>query len=203
MHNAKSDVDRNSGLGNPIVSLSDGSLSLLQPENSAGLTVVDSWHAHDFEPWIAAWDYWNSNVVYSGMCALNEQYGMPAHEHTRRGRPQDEGMGHPPGRVLTTIRQQAVRIFAATSLLRTLNLYRFDAGVTTIQSHPHIEHILAVGRCASDSLNLFGTVFETYDFDHQLQQHSSHLRLAEATCAAHRNRRRGRSMARQMASVNS
>ena len=23
---------------------------------------------------------------------------------------------------------------------------RFDAGVTTIQSHPHIEHIIAVGR---------------------------------------------------------
>lgn len=80
---------------------------------------------------------------------------MPTHERTRRGRPQDEGVGHPPGRVLTTVRQQTVHIVAVTSLLRALNLYRFDAGVTTIQSHPHIEHILAVGRCASDTLNVF------------------------------------------------
>lgn len=72
MHISASNAERDSGLGSLIVSQSDGSLSLLQPENSVGLTVVDSWHAHDFEPWIAAWDYWNTNIVYSGMCALNE-----------------------------------------------------------------------------------------------------------------------------------
>lgn len=30
---------------------------------------------------------------------------------------------------------------------------RFDAGVTTIQSHPHIEHIIAVGRSVYDRLH--------------------------------------------------
>lgn len=68
------DTVMHSGLGNLIVSLSDGSLSLLQPEDSTGLAVTDSWHAHDYEPWIAAWDYWNTNVVYSG------QWGMSAHD---------------------------------------------------------------------------------------------------------------------------
>ena len=55
-----------SGLGDLIVSLSNGSLSLLRPD-STGLSVAESWHAHDYEPWIAAYDYWNPNIVYSGL----------------------------------------------------------------------------------------------------------------------------------------
>lgn len=51
------------------MSLSDGSLSLLRPDESEGLSVVDSWHAHDYEPWIAAWNYWDTNIIYSGMYA--------------------------------------------------------------------------------------------------------------------------------------
>ncbi|KAG7450513.1 WD40 repeat-like protein [Guyanagaster necrorhizus] len=54
-------------LGSLVVSLSDGSLSLLRPENGTGpLSVESSWHAHDYEPWIAAWNYWDTNVVFSG-----------------------------------------------------------------------------------------------------------------------------------------
>lgn len=55
-----------SGLGSMIVSKSDGSLSLLRPSESSSLIVCDTWHAHDYEPWIAAWDYWNTNLIYSG-----------------------------------------------------------------------------------------------------------------------------------------
>jgi hypothetical protein len=56
-----------SSLGSLIVSLSDGSLSLLRPSSQGELTVSDKWHAHDHEPWIAAWDYWDTSVLYSGM----------------------------------------------------------------------------------------------------------------------------------------
>ncbi|KAI0639409.1 WD-40 repeat-containing protein [Trametes polyzona] len=110
------------GLGNLIVSLSDGSLSLLQPESSAGLTVTDSWHAHDYEPWIAAWDYWNTNVVYSGGDDLK-----------MKGWDIRQGGSQP--------------IFVNK---------RFDAGVTTIQSHPYIEHILAVGSY-DNTVRIFDT----------------------------------------------
>ncbi len=55
-----------SDLGDMIVSLSNGSLSLLRPQEGAGLAVTDTWHAHDYEPWIAAWNYWDPNVVFSG-----------------------------------------------------------------------------------------------------------------------------------------
>ncbi|KAI0365253.1 WD40 repeat-like protein [Pilatotrama ljubarskyi] len=110
------------GLANLIVSLSDGSLSLLQPENSSGLAVTDSWHAHDYEPWIAAWDYWNTNVVYSG----GDDLKMKGWDIRQGG---------------------SAPIFVNK---------RFDAGVTTIQSHPYVEHILAVGSY-DNTVRIFDT----------------------------------------------
>ncbi|KAH9065753.1 WD40-repeat-containing domain protein [Lactarius vividus] len=65
-----------------VVSLSDGKLTLLEPDQTVlGLPTLT-------EPWCVAWNYWDTNVIYSG---------------------------------------------------------GFDAGVTSIQSHPNIEHLIAVG----------------------------------------------------------
>lgn len=55
-----------SRLGNLIVSLSDGSLSLLRPCAQGELIVSNKWRAHDHEPWAAAWNYWDNSVIYSG-----------------------------------------------------------------------------------------------------------------------------------------
>jgi hypothetical protein len=56
----------NSSLGSLVVSLSDRTLAILRPDAENALAVTDSWVAHDFEPWIAAWDYWDVNALYSG-----------------------------------------------------------------------------------------------------------------------------------------
>ncbi|KIJ68457.1 hypothetical protein HYDPIDRAFT_81754 [Hydnomerulius pinastri MD-312] len=100
-----------SDLGSLIVSLSNGNLSLLKPSSQGELTVTKNWHAHDYEPWIAAWNYWNPSVIYSGGDDL-----------TMKGWDERQDFHQP-----------------------TFVYKRFDAGVTTIQSHPHIEHLLAVG----------------------------------------------------------
>ncbi|KAJ7254105.1 WD40 repeat-like protein [Mycena haematopus] len=99
-----------SALGSLIVSLSNGSLCHLSP-NESGLSITDSWHAHDFEPWIAAWDYWDSSIIWSGGDDLK-----------LKGWDIRQGYSHP-----------------------TFTNKRFDAGITTIQSHPHIENEFAVG----------------------------------------------------------
>ncbi|OBZ79821.1 Diphthine methyltransferase [Grifola frondosa] len=109
-------------LGSLVVSLSDGSLALLRPHDQSGLSVTDVWHAHDFEPWIAAWDYWNTNIVYSGGDDLK-----------MKGWDVRQGFSQP-----------------------TFVNKRFDAGVTTIQSHPHIENIIAVGSY-DNTVRLFDT----------------------------------------------
>lgn len=49
-----------------VVSRSDGNLSLLQQDGMGSMDVGDEWKSHDYEPWIAAFDYWDTNVLYSG-----------------------------------------------------------------------------------------------------------------------------------------
>ncbi|KAF9509316.1 hypothetical protein BS47DRAFT_1377614 [Hydnum rufescens UP504] len=86
-----------SRLGSIVASRSDGQLSRITPSPS-GWEHLGSWPAHHFEAWIAAWNYYDENVIY-------------------------------PGR-------------------------EFDAGVTTIQCHPHVEHLLATGSYV-DSVRMF------------------------------------------------
>lgn len=52
-----------------IVSQSNGTLAMVPTLNHDILDeeIIDTWSAHDYEAWIAAWDCWsNGNVVWSG-----------------------------------------------------------------------------------------------------------------------------------------
>ena len=56
----------NSVAGSLVVSLSDGTLTLLEPGQTGQLVGTNTWAAHAHEPWCVAWDYWDTNVIYSG-----------------------------------------------------------------------------------------------------------------------------------------
>ncbi|EIN13740.1 WD40 repeat-like protein [Punctularia strigosozonata HHB-11173 SS5] len=109
-----------SSMGNLIVSLSNGELALVLPDAENCMTVAETWHAHEHEPWIAAWNYWDTNMIFSGGDDL-----------TMRAWDIRQGF------------QQSIWINK-----------RFDAGVTTIQSHPDLEHLIAVGSY-DDKVQLF------------------------------------------------
>ncbi|XP_066222661.1 diphthine methyltransferase [Saccopteryx leptura] len=50
-----------------VISDSQGQLHLLElDEAGPGLQGVASWQAHEFEAWIAAFNYWRTEIVYSG-----------------------------------------------------------------------------------------------------------------------------------------
>ncbi|KAI8068560.1 WD40-repeat-containing domain protein [Gongronella butleri] len=101
---------RHSSSNDCVVSHSNGSLSLLQPQTH-GIGNIRTWQAHDLEAWIAAFDYWDTWRVYSG-----------ADDMMFRGWDTRTDLSQP----IFTYR-------------------RHDMGVTTIQSNPHREHVLATG----------------------------------------------------------
>jgi len=53
--------------GSLVVSLSDGTLTLLEPDQTGQLVIANAWTAHAHEPWSVAWNYHDTNVIYSGM----------------------------------------------------------------------------------------------------------------------------------------
>lgn len=97
--------------GSLVVSLSDGTLSLLEPDQTGQLVITSAWVAHAHEPWCVAWNYDDPNVIYSGGDDLQLKVWDKR-----------QGFGQP---IITN--------------------KRFDAGVTCIQSHPNVEHLIAVG----------------------------------------------------------
>lgn len=102
--------------------MSNGSLCVLNPDSTGNLTIVNRWRAHDYEPWIAAWNYWDTSIIYSGGDDL-----------TMKG---------------WDVRQNFIQPIFTNK--------RFNAGVTTIQSHPHIEYLIAVGSY-DNSVCIFDT----------------------------------------------
>ncbi|XP_076160276.1 diphthine methyltransferase [Ptiloglossa arizonensis] len=58
-------MDNNKSNSKIVVSDSKGYVSLFEI-NENELNKINSWPAHEFEAWIAAFDYWNINVIYTG-----------------------------------------------------------------------------------------------------------------------------------------
>lgn len=49
------------------VSNSEGGITIFKfGENGKALERINSWSAHKYEAWITAFDYWNTNIVYTG-----------------------------------------------------------------------------------------------------------------------------------------
>lgn len=49
-----------------VVSDSAGCVNVLALGESSSLSVISQWKAHDFEAWISAFSYWDTQLVYSG-----------------------------------------------------------------------------------------------------------------------------------------
>lgn len=91
-----------------VTSHSNGDVNILAP-NESNYVIQNHWHAHDLEAWIAGFDYWNTNIVYSGA---------------------DDGL----------FKGWDTRTNTSTFVYK-----RHMMGVTTMQSSPHQEHVLATG----------------------------------------------------------
>lgn len=70
-----------------MTSVSDGTVAVLQ--GGTELDVSQTWKAHDYEPWIAAFDYWDTECIWTGEAYLyiTTYKGVSSfREHLRRRR---------------------------------------------------------------------------------------------------------------------
>lgn len=116
-----------------IVSQSDGTIAhigdlerALQGDKQA----IDTWHAHDYEAWITAYDCWSSGtVVWSGgddLCLKGWDLRTSHRSDTSASSSEDgSSLGREP-----LFRHQR----------------SFEGGVTSLQSHHLVPHLWAVGR---------------------------------------------------------
>ena len=51
-----------------VVSDSRGDITVLRLSSERPLEVEAQWKAHDYEAWICAFNYNNTDIIYSGMC---------------------------------------------------------------------------------------------------------------------------------------
>jgi hypothetical protein len=49
-----------------VTSHSSGKITLFDVNSTSSVAVVEQWQAHDLEAWIAAFNYWDSRVIYTG-----------------------------------------------------------------------------------------------------------------------------------------
>ncbi|KAJ1927588.1 hypothetical protein IWQ60_002807 [Tieghemiomyces parasiticus] len=97
-----------------VASRNDGHIDLLQLRPDGQLELMATWGAHNFEAWIAAFDYWSPTTVYTG----GDDTKLKVWD-TRTG-------GGSPDRPVIVNKSHQM-------------------GVCSIQSNPHVEHLLATG----------------------------------------------------------
>lgn len=144
--------------GDVITSLSSGDLALAKIGEDGLLEEGRTWKAHDYEPWVAAWDCWSEGVAYSGnslaryeLCSVIDAF-CPQAEMIACSR-LGTSVGTASGPFGRTRRECSGSPFIR-SLLTSLNFFfsrirLWDAGVTCIQTSPHVPNIVAVGSCVA------------------------------------------------------
>ncbi|KAJ2369754.1 hypothetical protein H4S01_000803 [Coemansia sp. RSA 2610] len=136
-----------------VTSQSDGSLNLLQFSESK-LEVASQWQGHDMEAWISAFDYWNTNVVYSGGDdARLKGWDMRIAPHTptfNLGRHQAgvcsiQSNFHRENVLATGSYDENVFIWDTRNMRAPVSEFNVGGGVWRLKWHPEISSRLLVG----------------------------------------------------------
>ncbi|KAJ8730340.1 hypothetical protein PYW07_017378 [Mythimna separata] len=127
-----------------VVSDSAGSVHVLKIVGD-GLKVVGKWESHGFEAWIAAFNYWNTDVFYSGGDdCLFKSYDVRVPDiHTTSNKRHEAGVtsirshADVEHQLLTGSYDEKVRIWDTRSLKSSIGEIDVGGGVWRLKWHPH------------------------------------------------------------------
>ncbi|KAB0390870.1 hypothetical protein E2I00_003311, partial [Balaenoptera physalus] len=131
-----------------ISSDSSGQLHLLQAYQAGpGMQAVGTWQAHHFEAWAAAFDYWQTEVVWGRW--PSERLGHQDPWHTRVHKQEVSHRGASARRGGPALRAPPRPSAGGAGLPGACSgspfALRHSMGVCSVQSSPHCENVLATG----------------------------------------------------------
>ncbi|KAJ1663320.1 hypothetical protein IW140_005098 [Coemansia sp. RSA 1813] len=137
-----------------VTSQSDGSVRLLEFAESR-LETQNRWQAHDLEAWIAAFDYWNTSVVYTGGddarlkawdMRMDPTGGLPVLNSRRHeaGVCSIQSNFHRPNLLATGSYDENVLIWDTRSMRKPLAEHNMGGGVWRLKWHPQNSSLLLV-----------------------------------------------------------
>ncbi|XP_026725347.1 diphthine methyltransferase isoform X1 [Trichoplusia ni] len=132
-----------------VVSDSAGSVHVLKIAEN-GLKVIGSWKSHGFEAWIAAFNYWNPDVFYSGGDdCLFKSYDVRVPEiSTAVNKRHEAGVTSIRSHVdveyqlLTGSYDEKVRLWDTRSLKSSVEEIDVNGGVWRLKWHPYRQNIV-------------------------------------------------------------
>ncbi|XP_061401080.1 diphthine methyltransferase [Musca vetustissima] len=136
-----------------LTSDSKGNISLVTRSNERPLEILKSWHAHNFEAWICAFDKWDINRVYTGGddTFLNV-YDLRTESRISLNKSHSAGvtclLSHPVREhiLLTGSYDENLRTFDTRSMRGPLSEINLQGGIWRIKSDP-IDHNLMLCAC--------------------------------------------------------
>ncbi|CAJ0759898.1 17560_t:CDS:10, partial [Entrophospora sp. SA101] len=146
-----------------VVSQSDGSVIVMSVDQQIGICEKNRWIAHEFEAWIATFNYWNPNIVYTDDCKLKGwDIRMDLSTSIFSNTKHEEGVcsiqsnPHTENYFISGSYDENVLLWDTRSLKSPVNTYNINGGVWRLKWHPFNKDLF-VAACMYNGFHVIKT----------------------------------------------
>lgn len=135
-----------------VLSQSDGTVAVLSVDREFGILEKSRWIAHDFEAWIAAFNYHNINIIYSGGddCCLKgwdlrtdlSSSLFTSKRHHQAGVCSIQSNPHAEHYLVTGSYDEHILLWDARIMKQPISDYHINGGVWRLKWHPKKNNLL-------------------------------------------------------------
>ncbi|RIB07589.1 WD40-repeat-containing domain protein, partial [Gigaspora rosea] len=161
-----------------VLSQSDGTVAVLSVDREFGILEKNRWMAHDFEAWIAAFNYHNTNIIYSGGddCCLKGwdlRTDLSSSLHHQAGVCSIQSNPHSEHYLVTGSYDEHILLWDARIMKQPISNHHINGGVWRLKWHPKKNNFL-LGACMHNGFH----VIKNSSSMHKITSFMEHKSLA-------------------------